>query len=495
MLKAFLLVIFLAAGSVAAGPKVTLVVSAQAPELEKFAAAELSSQLKALFAAEVTKAATPPAEDAQVVLVGSPTTNPAITAAWWPKLTDQGQVIRTIQLGKRTALVIGGGSPRATLWAVYEYGYRQGMRYLLNGDAPPIEKPEFRINGYDLVLEPNLRVRAWSAFRGSALGAESWPLADHERLLGQLAKNKFTHYHLPPEIKTFEPIRVDGDSGGRTAFKGVKIFDNPPVAGMREAIQKSAEKLGLSTAAPEDVGLVVLGTPAISALPEFSLQQLPEQLHTIRQAGRSGFFAHVVMPGDLNASVHFVSRSSFASELSPYKAFADLVTPICGEGVAVRLLMGFEKVEKAARLITRNDDLIGVPNAEKLLANLASKEPPPAWWAEVKTCYTEAMNEMYRGNTRARGGARPFILYHAKRLEFGVHYFTALDALRRAGNAKAQKDADAQAAALEQAVEALYNGLNALAEVARDPSDRAAIALLNAQGYHPLLKLLEAGGE
>ncbi|HYF36770.1 MAG TPA: hypothetical protein VD994_15855, partial [Prosthecobacter sp.] len=199
--------------------------------------------------------------------------------------------------------------------------------------------------------------------------------------------------------------------------------------------------------------------------------------------------------GDLNAAAHFLSRAAFDQKLSAEQALTDLVTPICGEGVAERLLMGFDQVEKAAELIAANDPKATAPDAKTLLRELDSKDPPPAWWAEVKTCYTQAMNEMYRGNTRARGGARPFILYHAKRLEFAMHYFTALDVLRRAGNARAQKDADAAAAALEQAVEAFYNSLNALAEVARDPSDLGAIALLNREGYHRLLEVLNAGGE
>jgi hypothetical protein len=118
-----------------------------------------------------------------------------------------------------------------------------------------------------------------------------------------------------------------------------------------------------------------------------------------------------------------------------------------------------------------------------LLRHLESKEPLPAWITEVKTLYTGAMNEMYRANTRARGGARPFILYHAKRLEFALHYFTALESLYKA------HDSATRAESLEAAVEASYNALNAYADVARDASDRGIIALLNEYGYRALLKV------
>jgi hypothetical protein len=97
----------------------------------------------------------------------------------------------------------------------------------------------------------------------------------------------------------------------------------------------------------------------------------------------------------------------------------------------------------------------------------------------VKTLYAGAMSEMYRANTRARGGARPFILYHAKRMEFALHCCTTFESLHKPA-----------AEAAELAPEAIYNALNAYADVARDASDRAVIALLNVHGYHPVLKAL-----
>ena len=125
-----------------------------------------------------------------------------------------------------------------------------------------------------------------------------------------------------------------------------------------------------------------------------------------------------------------------------------------------------------------------VPGPRMFLRHLESKTPLPAWITEVKTLYTAAMNEMYRGNTRARDGARPFLLYHAKRLEFALDYFTALESLYQA------HAATAHAGALEAAVESIYNALNAYADVARDPSDRGVIAVLNEHGYRALLKVI-----
>ena len=98
---------------------------------------------------------------------------------------------------------------------------------------------------------------------------------------------------------------------------------------------------------------------------------------------------------------------------------------------------------------------------------------------------------MYRANTRAREGGRAFTLYYARRFEFGFEYLNAVEAVRNAGIAKRKGDKDTQIAELEKAIDSVTNACNAMAAVARSQSDRGVIAVMNAYGYRPLLKLLE----
>ena len=474
LLKLLALCLALVASAIA-GPKVTIVIGDKAPALEQLAAKQLAHDLSALFEADAGIQTSVPGDASAAILLGSPATNPAIASDAWPKLSPQGHVLKSTARG----LIIGGGSPVATLWAAGELSYRFGIRHLLHGDVLPIEKPAFKLDGFDVVLETKIKSRAWDGFNGRAFGLDSWSADDGDRLLAQLAKLKFTHIVLPEKITPFAPLPVAGDSAGRTAFKGAKVFANPDAAAVVAHLKATAAELGLvvvaSTKATDAV--VHLGAPENSVLPQFSLEKLGADI-----AGHDRIVCRAVMTGDLNASAHFVSRAAFDDKLTPERALADLVTPICGEGVAERLWMGFDHIAKAAALIAANDPRIGVPDAKMFLRHLESKEPLPAWITEVKTHFTAAMNEMYRGNTRARGGARPFILYHAKRLEFALHYFTALESLYKA------HDPTARADSLEAAVEAIYNALNACADVARDPSDRGVIAVLNEHGYRALLK-------
>ena len=55
--------------------------------------------------------------------------------------------------GATPILIVGGGSPRATIWAVYELVERWGVRYLLDHDALPA-KSKFRMPKLNVVMEP-----------------------------------------------------------------------------------------------------------------------------------------------------------------------------------------------------------------------------------------------------------------------------------------------------------------------------------------------------
>jgi hypothetical protein len=698
-----------------------VVVGPEAPRLERFAADELASQFQRLFDANVQIATMAPPDAKQIVLIGSPATNPAVAAAVgprWPKLSDQGHLLRSVVHEGRNLLVAGGGSPVATLWAVYELGHRFGMRYLLHGDVMPVERPALELAGFDIVLEPALRIRTWRTINDFAIGPESWGLAEQRGLIAQLAKLKFNRillslYPWQPFVHyEFGGVRkqtgllwygwqypVDGDTAGRAVFRGARFFENADFVGkttydertragiaLARGVIDSAHELGMSAAIgisplefprefaaalpdaktihqlenltigpgprqpPDDPLLRQLVAaqlrayidtyPAVDALylslPEFpdwvehherawqrldartgigrytDLRRLTESARTRKRiaSGERGvqalrgniaaldFFAHLLaepkllerkdgravavavvgidpalfpvldkalppgagavhfvdytarrvathrdllalvparsvpsdliltladdnvgvlpqlatsdlhalvgqlhgldwqgystrywMPGDLNPSLHYLARAAFDPQLTPQAAYDDWVTPICGSGVAERVVKAFECIEQATHLIDEHDIGFTFPVPGMVMKHY-TKEPLPGWWKQVRELYARAMDETYRANTRARGGARPILLYHAKRLEFAFHYLTSIEAVRQAGAAQAAGDTAKQREHLETAVEAMYNALFAQSEVARDSSDRGLIAVLNAYGYRPLKKEL-----
>src|SRR4029077_895538 len=122
--------------------RVAVVVGDKAPEMERFAAAQLCHYLSKLFGIRTQPVTSVPKPATAVFLVGSPQTNSLIkdnTAARpFRNLGEQGIVIERASVGSQEAVIAGGGSPQATLWAVYELVERYwGVRYMLHGDVLP----------------------------------------------------------------------------------------------------------------------------------------------------------------------------------------------------------------------------------------------------------------------------------------------------------------------------------------------------------------------
>jgi outer membrane protein assembly factor BamB len=283
----------------------------------------------------------------------------------------------------------------------------------------------------EIVSRPVSGSRVWNGYTGNAMGQESWTDAELDQRLEQLKKLNYTAIAIPNKIQPFAPIRVDGDTAGRKAFAGAKTFANPDVAAITARLREKAAKLGFEV-----------------------LEAKPAQ---------GSVLPHL--------------------EFSDEKSLSDFVTPMCGEGVAERMWLGFQEIAKANELIAKHDPRLGIPAPDMLTRHLNSKEAQPEWLTQVKTHYLNAMNEMYRANTRAREGSRSLTLYHAKKLEFTFHFINCIESLYKAHEPTTRSES------LVAAVESIYNALNSYADAARDSGDRGAIALLNEHGYRVLAEL------
>ncbi len=195
-----LMTIWMVCISAQAAPRTEVIIGASAPDLERFAASELCDYLVKLYGLQThpRQSMSPSAE--AVFLIGSPETNAAVKRATaeqgFPRVTDQGIVLRRTKLEGRPALIVGGGSPRATLWAMYELVERWGVRYLTDRDVLPEKVGECRVPDLDVVMEPIFRIRAHPSIQDFAPSGEAWGMADFRVLIDQLAKLKFTRMNI-----------------------------------------------------------------------------------------------------------------------------------------------------------------------------------------------------------------------------------------------------------------------------------------------------------
>ncbi len=138
-----------------------LIISKEAHELERFAASQLQGYLKRLFGLSATIANSPGRTAEFLVILGNLKSNPVVVQALgeenFPQLSEQGFLLRKITFMDKPTMVIVGGSPKATLWAVYELVERWGVRYLLHGDVLHENGSKFHLLDVTVVMEPTLR--------------------------------------------------------------------------------------------------------------------------------------------------------------------------------------------------------------------------------------------------------------------------------------------------------------------------------------------------
>lgn len=237
--------------------------------------------------------------------------------------------------------------------------------------------------------------------------------------------------------------------------------------------------------------ILTLGDDNVGVLPQLASGALETLLPQLDQQRWQGFMTRYWCIGDLDLSAYMLSRGSF-EPVTAERALEQLIGPTCGSGTVEPVGKAFAAIERATVTIDQHDLGFSFPVPGMLMKHYAAEGEPPAWWSEVRDGYLEAMNEMYRANTRARRGGRAFTLYWARRSEFGFEYMNCVEALRRAGIAKRAQDGAARIEHLTTAVESLHAALTALAAVARSNSDRGIIVTLNEFGYRPLLAELAA---
>ena len=247
--------------------RAAVVVGARAPELEHFAAQELRYYLEKLFGIRSCLTRDVPDTADVLFLVGSPDTNVAVREAAasrpLPEMGEQGIVLRRVQLRGRPAMLLGGGNPAATLWAVYEMAERWGVRFLLHGDVLP-EDPAELLPDLDVAVEPLLKVRQWRVVNVFPFGPESWGTGHYRPVFAQLAKLKFNRivintYPWQPFVHIeFGGIArqsawlwcdfhypITGDMVGRELFADEPEFWNPdlPYEASYEELRTAGERL------------------------------------------------------------------------------------------------------------------------------------------------------------------------------------------------------------------------------------------------------------
>ncbi|MDR0933247.1 MAG: hypothetical protein LBM70_09555, partial [Victivallales bacterium] len=105
--------------------------------------------------------------------------------------------LKSLREGNRTLLLLGGGRPRALLYAVYAFFEQNGCAYFWDGDIVP--RSELSLLGYDLTCSPRFEYRGirYFAHRGlHRFQAEQWTLDDWKKEIDWILKKRLNLFML-----------------------------------------------------------------------------------------------------------------------------------------------------------------------------------------------------------------------------------------------------------------------------------------------------------
>jgi hypothetical protein len=190
--------------------KCIIYVDQSATETEKYAANELADHLKKITGAEFTVTQQEPSAELAAIVVGP--SKLAQTLAFelsFDKLGLEDVVIRT----KGNHLLLAGGKPRGTLYAVYRFLYTQcGVRWFAPWETKIPQKKTLTIKDLNSVEKPSFEARDpfwFCAFDGD-WAARNYSNSEHARLTekhgGAVTYKGFVHTvtSLVPPEKYFE---------------------------------------------------------------------------------------------------------------------------------------------------------------------------------------------------------------------------------------------------------------------------------------------------
>ena len=100
--------------------------------------------------------------------------------------------------------------------------------------------------------------------------------------------------------------------------------------------------------------------------------------------------------------------------------------------------------------------------------------------------YQRALAAAKRARQKTSPRGQSYVDYWIGRLEFGIGYFEAVNAVRKAARAEADKRPQEAKRHAEAALKNACAALEAYARVAADQSDRGAIATMAEYVYRPL---------
>ncbi len=250
--------------------------------------------------------------------------------------------------------------------------------------------------------------------------------------------------------------------------------------------------------------VLTLHDDSVGVLPQLTTGALHQLVSDMRQHGLNGFCTRQWMISDHDPCVAYLSKAAWDPNTTPAAVYQDQIRSVCGQAAVKPMLEAFRELEAVTTALEDHGMGLTFPTPGMLM-RYWSPGPLPKELAQDREAYRRVLAAVREVTPPPHEAGRAYVQYWINRLEFGVGYLDALEAVTRAATAeKAAADArqkgDARTAATQLA-EALqqaklaqttaFQAVEAFAKVAKNQADRGAIATLAEYVDRPLKRKVE----
>lgn len=221
----------------------------------------------------------------------------------------------------------------------------------------------------------------------------------------------------------------------------------------------------------------------VGVLPQLATDSLHSLTKELLNDGWAGFSTRYWLIGDHDPCVAYISRAAWDTSATPESVARDQITHSCGAAAVNDMLKVFREVEAATKILEWNGLGLTFPTPQMIMQHWTPGSLSPEL-ASVTSHYQAALDA---AKSAAEKSNNPYTIYWIGRLKFGIDYMHAIEAVHAAATAESTNNASTALGEARRALDLVANGLTNYATIARDRSDKGAIATMNEFVYRPLL--------
>ena len=228
----------------------------------------------------------------------------------------------------------------------------------------------------------------------------------------------------------------------------------------------------------------------VGLLPQITTGSLHQLTRDLQRHGWAGFSTRYWLTADHGPCVAYLARSAWDGNATPETVYREHIAATCGPDCVSDMLILFGEIEQVTLALEDHGLGLAFPVPGMILKHW-TPDPMPEELIACRRGYQRASAAGQRALQKTSAAGKLHLEYWLGRLEFGIYYLDAIEAVRRAATAESKNQSAATLQNAETALEKARAALASYARIVRDQSDRGAIAVMNEYVYRPLKAKVE----